>query len=119
MFGEVHSSCSWFQAWASFPFIQQFLALSIITPSVLDAGAIGEVRAGPVLAGTDREVTYCPRAVTEVCASSHGAPEQCRTGVGVGRSQRLRVEAGMKRKGALWGGSLGSRTSKSQSRPGS
>lgn len=84
MFCDVHSSCSQFQALASFPFIQQFLALSIATHSVLDAGATGEGRPGPVLAETDREVTYGPKAITEVCASHRGDPEQCRTGVGVG-----------------------------------
>lgn len=111
MFWDVHFSGSWFQALAGFPFIQQFLALSIVTHSVLDAGATGEGRPGPVLAETDREVTYGPRAFTEVCASCHGDPEQCKTGVGVGGSWRLRVGAWNDEEGPLevgWGRSLGS-----------
>lgn len=104
-FGEVNPSCGWFQALASFPFIQQFLALSIVTHLVLDAGATGKVRPGPVPPGTDRKVIYYPRAITEVCASCHGDPGQCRTRVGVGSSRRLGVEPGMKcALGVGWGG---------------
>lgn len=90
---------------AGFPFIQQFLALSIVTHSVLDAGATGEGRPGPVLAETDREVTYGPRAFTEVCASCHGDPEQCKTGVGLGGSWRPRVGAWNEEEGPLEVGS--------------
>lgn len=89
VFEEVNSSCSWFQAWTSFPFIQQFLALLIVTPSVLDAGATGEVRLCP---GGDRQRSQllsqgCYRSVCQLPCGPRTVQG------GGGGSCRLRVEA--------------------------
>lgn len=56
MFWEVHSHHSWFRALVSFPVTCFAVSGTFISYlCVLDAGAT-EVRPGPVLAETDREV---------------------------------------------------------------